>query len=78
MKKHRFIIWKSPASGLCCKYVFLCMGEMRVFPNRSVFGDAAGVTTAYCIGNAVCPCDVTSAQIETIQNMPRAEGAILL
>lgn len=43
-------------------------GEVRVFPNLCVLGDAAGVAAAYCITNNKQPLYLSSSDINTVRN----------
>lgn len=52
-------------------------GEMRVFPNQAVVGDAAGVTAAYCHNNSKYPTYLGASDISVIQNNLIAVGAKL-
>lgn len=44
-------------------------GEVRVFPNLCVLGDAAGVTAAYCLNNDKQPLYLEQSDIIAIQNI---------
>lgn len=44
-------------------------GEVRVFPNLCVLGDAAGITAAYCLNNNKQPLYLEDSDIATIQNL---------
>ncbi len=44
-------------------------GEVRVFPNLCVLGDAAGITAAYCVNNNKQPLYLSQNDITAIQNM---------
>lgn len=44
-------------------------GEVRVFPNLCVLGDAAGITAAYCINNNKQPLYLEETDIKAIQNL---------
>lgn len=52
-------------------------GELRVFPNQAVLGDAAGVAAAYCHNNSKYPYNLTTSDIAQIQNSLRTVGAKL-
>lgn len=52
-------------------------GEMRVFPNQAVIGDAAGVTAAYCHNNNKYPTYLGTSDISVIQNNLTSIGAKL-
>lgn len=44
-------------------------GEVRVFPNLCVLGDAAGITAAYCLNNNKQPLYLEDFDIEAIQSL---------
>ncbi len=44
-------------------------GEVRVFQNLCVLGDAAGIAAAYCANNNKQPLYLTQEDINVIQNM---------
>lgn len=43
-------------------------GEIRVFPNLCVLGDAAGIAAAYCVNSGKYPLYLNSSDIASIQN----------
>ena len=43
-------------------------GEVRVFPNLCVLGDASGIAAAYCINNNKQPLYLEQSDIAAIQN----------
>lgn len=43
-------------------------GEIRVFPNLCVLGDAAGIAAAYCVNSGKHPLYLNSSDIASIQN----------
>ena len=52
-------------------------GEMRVFSNQAVIGDAAGVTAAYCYNNSKYPVYLGTSDISVIQTNLNTIGAKL-
>jgi len=52
-------------------------GEMRVFPNQAVLGDAAGVAAAYCYNNSKYPYNLVASDITKIQRSLVTAGAIV-
>ena len=64
-------------AGYASSISSIAWGEVRVFSNLCVLGDAAGVAAAYCVQSGLMPNALTQGQVSDIQAWILESGGIL-